>query len=74
LAPLRKQAEALEARMHKLTSVIAKVDAALAEPDAFRREPTKAAELARMRAEAALALARIEEDWLAVSGEIEAGS
>ena len=60
--------------MHKLTSVIAKVDAALAEPNTFRKEPAKAAELARMRAEAALALAKVEEDWLAVSGEIEAGS
>jgi ATP-binding cassette, subfamily F, member 3 len=74
LAPLRKQAEALEARIEKLTSVIAKVDAALAEPDAFRREPAKAAELARMRAEAAFALAKVEEDWLTVSGEIEAES
>jgi hypothetical protein len=30
--------------------------------------------LARMRAEAAFALAKVEEDWLTVSGEIEAES
>jgi ATP-binding cassette, subfamily F, member 3 len=72
LAPLRKQAEALEARMQKLTTAIAKVDAALAAPDTFRKEPTRAAELARMRAEAVVALAKVEEDWLQVSGEIEA--
>ena len=39
---------------------------------AYQREPTKAAELARMRGEAAAALHAAEEEWLALSGEIEA--
>ena len=58
--------------MAKLSDVIGKVDAALADGSAFQRDPTKANELSRMRAEAAAALATVEEEWLSVSGEIEA--
>jgi len=72
MAPLRKRLEALEARMAKLSDVIAKVDAALADGSAFQKDPTKASELARMRAEAADALSSVEEEWLEVSSEIEA--
>ncbi len=74
LAPLRKRLEALEARMTKLSGVIAKVDAALGDGTAYLKEPAKASELARMRAEAAAALSGIEEEWLTVSGEIEEAS
>ncbi|MDJ1160261.1 ABC-F family ATP-binding cassette domain-containing protein [Chelatococcus sp. SYSU_G07232] len=74
LAPLKKRLEALEARMHKLTAAIAKVDTALAAPDAFQKNPAKAAELAKMRADAAEALAKAEEEWLVVSAEVEAAS
>jgi ATP-binding cassette subfamily F protein 3 len=72
LAPLRRKLEALEARMAKLTDVIGKVDAALADGSAFRKDPGKATELSRMRAEAAETLVGLEEEWLALSGEIEA--
>ncbi|KAA2235601.1 ABC-F family ATP-binding cassette domain-containing protein [Salinarimonas soli] len=72
LAPLRKRLTGIEARMTKLGEVIAKVDAALGDGTAFQQNPTKAAELSRMRAEAADALAKTEEEWLTVSGEIEA--
>jgi ATP-binding cassette subfamily F protein 3 len=71
LAPLRKKLEALDARMAKLSEVIGKVDAALADGSAFQKDPAKATELARMRAEAAETLASVEEEWLEVSGEIE---
>jgi ATP-binding cassette subfamily F protein 3 len=71
LAPLRKKLEALEARMAKLSEVIGKIDTALADGSAFRKDPAKATELARMRAEAAGTLAAVEEEWLEVSGEIE---
>ncbi|MGI6245064.1 MAG: ABC-F family ATP-binding cassette domain-containing protein [Pseudochelatococcus sp.] len=74
LAPLRKRIETLEARMAKLSDGIAKIDAALAAPDTFSRNPEKAAELAKMRSDAALALAQAEEEWLAASAEIEAAS
>jgi ATP-binding cassette subfamily F protein 3 len=72
LAPLRKRLEAVEARMTKLTGAIAKVDAALGDGTAFLTDPAKASDLSRMRAEAAAALASAEEEWLALSGEIEA--
>jgi ATPase components of ABC transporters with duplicated ATPase domains len=74
LAPLRKKLEALEARMTKLTEVISKVDAALADGSAFQKDPAKATELSRMRAEAAQTLASVEEEWLTLSGEIEEAS
>jgi ATP-binding cassette, subfamily F, member 3 len=72
LAPLRKRLEAVEGRMEKLSAVIAKVDAALGDGTAFLKDAAKASELARMRAEAAEALAGAEEEWLGLSGEIEA--
>jgi ATP-binding cassette, subfamily F, member 3 len=71
LAPLRKRLEALEARMAKLSEAIDKIDAALADGSAFQKDPAKATELAKMRAEAAETLAAVEEEWLEVSGEIE---
>ena len=72
LAPLKKRLEAIEARMAKLSGAIEKIDAALADGTAFLKDAAKAGDLARMRAEAAEALARAEEEWLEVSGEIEA--
>ncbi|HYY85446.1 MAG TPA: ABC-F family ATP-binding cassette domain-containing protein [Beijerinckiaceae bacterium] len=72
LAPLRKRLEAVEGRMEKLGAVVAKVDAALGDGTAFLKDPAKASELARMRADAAAALAAAEEEWLSLSGEIEA--
>ncbi|MGV6873662.1 ABC-F family ATP-binding cassette domain-containing protein [Pseudochelatococcus sp. B33] len=74
LAPLRKRIETLEARIDKLSDGIARIDAALAAPDTFSRNPEKAAELAKMRSDAALALAQAEEEWLAASAELEAAS
>ncbi|MFL5161348.1 MAG: ABC-F family ATP-binding cassette domain-containing protein [Microvirga sp.] len=71
LAPLRKKLEALESRMAKLTDVIGKVDAALADGTAFQKDPAKATELSKMRAEAAATLASAEEEWLILSSEIE---
>ncbi|WP_372421659.1 ABC-F family ATP-binding cassette domain-containing protein [Salinarimonas chemoclinalis] len=72
LGPLRKQRDALEGKMETLGMLIGKIDAALADGTAFQKDPTKASDLARKRAEAADALARVEEEWLAVSGELEA--
>jgi ATP-binding cassette subfamily F protein 3 len=74
LAPMRKKLEALEARMTKLTDVIGKVDAALADGSAFQKDPAKASDLAKMRAEAAETLVSVEEEWLALSHEIETAS
>ncbi len=74
LAPLRKRLETLEARMTKLSDAIAKIDTALADGTAFQKDAAKATELSRMRAEAAAQLAGVEEEWLMLSGEIEAAN
>ncbi|WP_414471543.1 ABC-F family ATP-binding cassette domain-containing protein [Microvirga sp. M2] len=74
LAPLRKKLEAIEARMAKLTEAIGKVDTALGDGTAFLKDPAKATELSKMRAEAAETLASLEEEWLSVSGDIEEAS
>ncbi|MFY9289663.1 MAG: ABC-F family ATP-binding cassette domain-containing protein [Methylorubrum rhodinum] len=71
LAPLKKKLDGIEARMAKLSGAIQKIDAALADGTAFLKDAAKAGDLARMRAEAADALAKAEEEWLEVSGEIE---
>ena len=73
-APLRKKIEAVEARMAKFAGLITKVDDMLAHPDAYAKDPAKAAQLAQQRAELVRALAGAEEEWLALSEELEAAS
>lgn len=71
LAPVRKKIEAIEARMDKFNGLIARIDAALAAPDAFAKNQEKASEIARQRAELVSALATAEEEWLELSAQIE---
>ena len=70
--PLRKQVETLEERMAKFQKLIARIDEALANPDTFRRDKGKAATLAQQRKECERALTAAEEEWLALSAELEA--
>jgi len=72
LAPLRRRITEAEGVVARLTEEIARIDAALAEPGLFAREPAKAAALSKARAEAVAALARAEDDWLAASTALEA--
>ena len=71
LAPLRKRITEAEAVIKRLTADIAGLDAALAQPDLFARDPAKAADLARDRSERVAALVRAEEEWLAASSDYE---
>lgn len=68
--PLRQKLNLAEARIAKLTGLIEKVDAALAN-GAFSREPDKALQLSRQRAELAEALTAAEEEWLMLGEELE---
>ena len=68
--PLRQKLNLAEARIAKLTGLIEKVDAALAN-GAFAREPDKAFQLSRQRAELSEALAAAEEEWLLLGEELE---
>jgi ATP-binding cassette subfamily F protein 3 len=69
---LKKRIAAAEEKMSRFQSLIERVDQALADPDAFTKDPAKAAQLAKQRGELADALAAAEEEWLALSGEMEA--
>jgi ATP-binding cassette subfamily F protein 3 len=68
--PLRQKLNLAEARIAKLTGLIEKVDAALAN-GAFAREPDKALQISRQRAELTEALAVAEEEWLLLGEELE---
>lgn len=68
IPPKKRIAEA-EAEMTRVSGIIAKIDAALALPDLFKRDPKQAAQLSRARASAADALTKAEEEWLAASSE-----
>jgi ATP-binding cassette subfamily F protein 3 len=72
--PLRQKVADAEAEIERIGGIIAKIDAALALPDIFAREPAKAAQLSKARSAAAEALQRAEEDWLQASASLEAAS
>ena len=65
----KKKLDQLEEQMNKLQGLLARIDEALAAPDAFTKDPAKASQLAGQRAEVERTLARIEEEWLTLSEE-----
>jgi ATP-binding cassette subfamily F protein 3 len=69
-SPKQRIAEA-EAEIERINGIIAKIDAALALPDLFTRDPKQAAQLSKARAGAESALRRAEEDWLEASSEFD---
>jgi ATP-binding cassette subfamily F protein 3 len=71
LAPLRRRIAEAETAVKRLGREIAVIDAALAEPGLFARDPVRAAALAKGRVDAASALARAEDDWLDASAAFE---
>ena len=71
LAPLRRQIDAFDKTIARLTKRIAEIDAALADPKLYDREPARVAGLGKERADAVSELASAEDQWLALSGEYE---
>ncbi len=67
----RRKLAAAEERVEKFAQLLARVDEALAAPDAFARNPQEAARLAAQREELAQALAAAEEQWLVLAAETE---
>jgi ATP-binding cassette subfamily F protein 3 len=67
LAPLRRRIADAEAAVARLHREIARIDAILVGSGLFAGDPARAAELAKMRAQTASALAKAEEDWLEAS-------
>ncbi|MGP8119531.1 MAG: ABC-F family ATP-binding cassette domain-containing protein [Xanthobacteraceae bacterium] len=68
---LRQKIAEAEAEMARISGIIAKIDAALATPDIFTREPAKAGQLSKARAGAEAALQKAEDLWLEVSSASE---
>jgi ATP-binding cassette subfamily F protein 3 len=69
-APKQRISEA-ETEIERISGIIAKIDAALALPDIFSRDPKQAIQLTQARANAASALERAEEDWLQASAAVD---
>jgi ATP-binding cassette, subfamily F, member 3 len=67
--PLKQRISEAEAEMARISGIIEKIDAALALPDLFTRDPKQAAQLSKARASASDALSRAEEAWLTASSE-----
>ncbi|MGE0284769.1 MAG: ABC-F family ATP-binding cassette domain-containing protein [Bradyrhizobium sp.] len=69
--PLKQKVANAEAEIVRIGAIIEKIDAALALPDIFTRDPKQAAQLAKARTGAAEALQRAEEEWLEASALLE---
>jgi ATP-binding cassette subfamily F protein 3 len=70
--PLKKRLSAAEDKMKKFEDLLKRVDKMLADPDAFVRDPAKAKQLSQQRRDLEKALTVAEEEWLALSSELEA--
>ena len=70
-APLRKRVSQAEVAIVQLTRQLQKLDTTLADGDLFAREPARAADLSKTRANVVAALAKAEEEWLAASAALE---
>ena len=71
VAPRRRKLGSIEERISRFQGLLARVDGALASPDAYKRDPASAQKLAQQRAELERALVSAEEEWLALSEEME---
>ena len=71
LAPLKRRIDAFDKTIARLTKRIAEIDAMLADPKLYDREPARVAGLGKERADAVSELASAEDQWLALSGEYE---
>jgi ATP-binding cassette subfamily F protein 3 len=71
LAPLKRRIDELDRTIARLAKLIADIDAVLADPQLYARDPARVATFGKERADATAALARAEEEWLALSSEYE---
>jgi ATP-binding cassette subfamily F protein 3 len=73
LAPLKQKISEKEYKIQKLDEDISKLDSALLEPGLYENNPDKAARISKMRASAEKQKDLLEEEWLSLSDEYEAG-
>jgi ATP-binding cassette subfamily F protein 3 len=69
---LRKKVDELQTLMGKIERLIQGIDTELADPELYAKNPTRAADLTKARANAEKKLAETEEEWLLLSEELEA--
>jgi ATP-binding cassette subfamily F protein 3 len=72
LKPLKDKMEKWEREVAKLHDEIETIDAQLAAPGLFRKDPAKGEELSKKRADAAHALAAAEARWIEAAERYEA--
>ncbi len=72
LSPLRKSMQEAEDRVRSLSSQVAQLDQALADPMLYARDAEKARKLAVDRGQLAKALSAAEDDWLLATEAFEA--
>jgi ATP-binding cassette subfamily F protein 3 len=70
-APLRKKIQKAEADIAQLNKQLAKLDNTLSDGDLFTKDPARAAELSKTRANVVEAIAKAEEEWLEASSALE---
>ena len=70
-APLRKRVIKAEADIAQLTRQLKRLDETLADGEVFARDPARAAELTKTRANVVDAIAKAEEEWLAASEALQ---
>ena len=70
-APLRKRISQAEVTIAQLTRQLGKLDVTLADGALFARDPARAAELSKTRAQVVAAIAKAEEEWLTASTALE---
>jgi ATP-binding cassette subfamily F protein 3 len=73
-APLRKRIREIESLIARLQKEIQELDRRLADPALYAGDPAKASLHAKVRADAAKALADAEENWLSLSADYEQAS
>ena len=73
-AQTRKQIAALDEKIARLTGLLARIDAALVDPNAYSRDKNKASQLAGQRKDLARALETAEDEWLSLTTLFEAAA
>ena len=68
---LKQRLNAAESEMEQAQHALARIDAALADPALFTRDPARGASLSRERADATTALERAEATWIEASEALE---
>jgi ATP-binding cassette subfamily F protein 3 len=71
LEPLAREIKAIEALIERLRGRLEAIEARLADPSLYEKEPTKVTELTKERGDLATRLAAQEDRWLALSTEYE---